>query len=902
MLDWMFKKNKAAAADAAAGTAPNAGAEGRSAQASAAVAPAIDWQPRLQAAWGDDTALLAVLRDGAPIDVKMAAVAALTSEAALKLAEREHRGHDRRVHRLAKQRYLAQVALRETGESADRLIEAARALGNGPLVPANRLVELDRAWQGLDQTLLDATRRAEFDALLTQLVALTRERGDHTLRIERWTAGARQALAQLQASCAAAASGTTDRAQLAAVGASARAVVDAAPDVDAVAGLRESLRTALHTAADLDERLAVLDALLQAPPAAGASGAPPEAPSAVSSDVPAGDAVAEGPPTPLDAVSRWQQFPPLADAHLAAALARRFEQWQQARDEARQARRSERRERSRERERDVRSVRTDTLATALERAETALAAGHLADTHKYLIEVDELLHGGGASGASLRTRIDAVQAEYTRLKGWQHWGGGLARDELLLQAEALAAASLGEPGAEIVKLSIRQQAEVIDDLRGRWKELDRLGGATSRSHWQRFDAALKTAYLPVAAHLDVQRAARAQNLLVRDQLVGALNAVALPDPNAGDAAPDWKSIAAALARFQTEWRTLGPLEHTVPHKERDKLVARMDAAVQRLEAPLDEARRGAELMRARLIARAEALAREASAGSQGRELVNTVRELQAEWQHHAAALPLPRAIESALWARFKSHIDAIFGARDAAFNARDAEFQAHGAERGALIERLATLGTDTPPAELKRVLSEVEAQWQRTGPAPRSDAAALDARYRGACDTVRQLLATHGQRSWQALCDALAAKLALCEAFEHGAGSAEDRAALEQRCAAQPVLPPAWEHALARRMSAGRAEPGKDRQGAASADDLLLQLEAAFQLASPPAFEAARRELKLRAMKAALESRQSAAVTALAPDALLATALERVALDEAQRERLARVIAALRDRGPARAG
>ena len=73
------------------------------------------------------------------------------------------------------------------------------------------------------------------------------------------------------------------------------------------------------------------------------------------------------------------------------------------------------------------------------------------------------------------SRIDAVQAEYTRLKGWQHWGGGLARDELVLQAEALAAATLGEPGADIVKLSIRQQAEVIDDLRARWKELDRLG-------------------------------------------------------------------------------------------------------------------------------------------------------------------------------------------------------------------------------------------------------------------------------------------------------------------------------------------------------------------------------------------------------------------------------------------
>jgi hypothetical protein len=192
-----------------------------------------------------------------------------------------------------------------------------------------------------------------------------------------------------------------------------------------------------------------------------------------------------------------------------------LEQWQQARDQVRQTRRTSG---ASARSISARVGRDETLATALERAEAALAAGHLADTHKHLLEVDELLHGG-ASDASLRSRIDAVQAEYTRLKGWQHWGGGLARDELVLQAEALAAATLGEPGADIVKLSIRQQAEVIDDLRARWKELDRLGGATSRLLWQRFDTALKTAYRPVAAHLDVQRAARVQNMQKREQLV-----------------------------------------------------------------------------------------------------------------------------------------------------------------------------------------------------------------------------------------------------------------------------------------------------------------------------------------------------------------------------------------------
>lgn len=892
MLGRIFNKDRAAVGDQPEGAAPELEAGGSPAQVEAAPVSAVDWQVRLQAAMGDDTALLALTREGAPVDVKMAAVSALTSEAALKLAEREHRSHDRRVHRLAKQRHTTQVATRKTGELAARLIEAAEALFKEPLVPANRLVELDRAWQALNTPLLDATQRTRFNALQAQLAALTRERGDHTFKIERWSVEARQALAHLHAACSAAATGAQDRTHLAAADASVRAVLDSAPAEDARASLRDSLLSALQTCAQLDQRLSVLDELQQAPAAARPAGL---------SELPASDASAEAATEALDPASRWLQLPPLADAHLADALNHRFEQWQQARDQVRQTRRTERRERALERRREVRRERTETLATALERAEAALAAGHLADTHKHLLEVDELLHGG-ASDASLRSRIDAVQAEYTRLKGWQHWGGGLARDELVLQAEALAAATLGEPGADIVKLSIRQQAEVIDGLRARWKELDRLGGATNRLLWQRFDTALKTAYRPVAAHLDVQRAARMQNLQKREQLVDALNAVALPDPTEGDATPDWKSPAVALERFQTEWRKLGPLEHTVPRQARDKLVERMGAAVARLEAPLNEARRGAQLERERLLARAKTLAAEASGDAQSRELVAKVRELQAEWQHQAAALPMARAIENALWTRFKTDIDAIFSARNAVFSARDAELKAYGAERAALIERLTAVSADTPSAELKRTLAEVDARWQRAGPAPRSNAAALDSRFRSARDNAHRFLIGRAQRDWHAACDALLAKLALCVQFEQTAGSAEAKATLEQCWVAQPVLPTLWEQALARRVALIQMTHGDGSPITTTADDLLLQLETAFQLDSPPAFEAARRELKLRAMKAALERRQSTASAPLTPDKLLAAILGRTALDDQQRERLGKVIAAVRDRGPTGAG
>lgn len=880
MLDWIFKKNKAAATERPA--AP-AAAPARPAPAAKPAAPAIDWPQQLQTALGDDAALLALARGAAPVDMKLAAVGAITSEATLKLAERELRDTDRRVHRLATQRHLAEVTLRETAEQAGRLIEAARALVGEPVIPSNRLVELDRGWRALDAGAVDATQRAEFETLLAQLSALTRERGDRALELERWASDARVALARLQAASLAVADATQDRSHLAEASDAARAVLAAAPGADTDAALRAALGAALQGGEELETRLVVLEALMQDRPAAEPS---------------TSDAADETAAPPLAPAARWLQFAPLADAAVAQALNQRFAQWQQARQDAQQLRRNEQRERARERQKGVRTEHTQALATALERAESTLAEGQLGPTHQHLVEIDELLHGGTPAGG-LSARIDAVQAGYTRLKGWQHWGGGLARDELVLQAEALAATTLGEAGALSVKLSVKEQAGLIDDLRGRWKELDRLGGATSRALWQRFEAALKTAHAPVAAHLDVQRAARQQNLQSREQLVEALNAVALPGPD--DAAPDWKTLAVALDRFETDWRRLGPLEHTVPHKLRDKLVERMRAAVLRVETPLNDARNVAQRGREQLVARAAALAAEAATGDPGRDLFPRVRELQSEWQQHAATLPLPRALENALWGTFKGHIDAVFNARDAAFNARDAEFKAHGAERAALVERLAALGPDTPPAELQRTLGEVESAWSRAGPAPRNDAAALEAQFRSARDGVRLLLATSAQRRWHGQCDALLARLEACEQFEAEVAQAGEpapaRAALEQRWAELPALPVLWEQALAQRVAPA---PGAADQVSATADELLLQLEAAYQLDSPPAFEAARRALKLQAMKAALESRPSAALAARTPDQWLAAALGRFGLDAAQRARLGAILKALRERGPAR--
>ena len=1118
MLDWILKykvrvpgaprKTPAAGtADPAAGTAanaattaakeagPGAGAKGSKAAAAkkaAPAAPVIDWDARLQAALGDNAALLALAQAPAPLPTKLAAINALAGEDALKEAERAFRSHDRRVHSLAKQRAQALRTQRETRAQAAKLIDAAQALAAEALIPVNSAVELDRAWSALDAALLQPEQREAFAALTTQLSALTRQRADHEAALKRWTSDARKAVEQLHTACTDTASGAQPASLLSEATASAQALATAAPPGAQAAAPAVALNEGVATARALAERLALLDKILEPglnqglnqgnqgleqglkqgldpvpdptpdrvpdpavdpavdpvvdealprplpgpepvasaaptseppvavdpvqadvpvqaadeepaqslsaspvqtaveelppapsenPPEAEPEGlvaaataaatpveidgqaqsdaradastdAPADAPEYALTDAPA-DTPEYAPPslpveppasapapvaakaTPLRPAQQWKLLPPLADSRLNSLLESRFEAWQRAQEDTRQQQRAQRREQAQEHKRAVRSERGDALDAVLTRAEARLAEGLVAETHKHLIEVDELLHAGAAAEA-LRPRIDRLQAGYAELRGWQHWAGSRARDDLTQEAEVLASSCAPGPEGQAPKLQLKAHADLIDNLRARWKELDRLGGASSRALWQRFDTALKAAYEPLAAHKAAQGAVREQNLAARRQLLDTLEGVAVPAADEAQADTDLRPAIVALEQFRVEWRKLGPLEHTVPHKARDKLAERMDAAVLRLQAPLDGAWGRAQEDRKALIERAQALAAsaQAAAGASsagGRDLVGEVRTLQAQWQQCAKALPLPRNAENALWTAFRSALDAVFSAREAAFSARDAEFKAYADERVALIERLEALG-EAKPADTKRTLAEVDALWQRAGPAPRAQAAALEQRFWRAREATLQWLAGSHQRSWLATCDALASKLALCEVRERDAagvdagaatpadatapadadadadadkGPAGDASAatLAEQWAALPVLPEVWEAAL--RQRAGLAAAAAPTAHAAlSHDAVLLQLEAAWNLPSAPAFAAARRELQLQAMKAALETRRTRAAEQepVAPDQWLAEALRRPTGEPPQRERLRAVLVALRQRGAAGKG
>jgi hypothetical protein len=820
-----------------------------------------EWRNRLATAADNDDVLLAIAKQATSLVIKQTAINAMTTEAGLKAAEREFRSHDRRIYRDAKLRYEGKVTERLARVEATDLITQCKELLLSDPIPANRFVDIDRAWQRLDPARLTAEMISEYQSISTQLTSTLRARGDQQLSFKRWQSDAERAQQELIEGCLAVAQSGMDRDKLAKLydhieslrGQGALLPAAETPRLEAqqreIDHTQAQLDSALQLARALDARLTFLDKLL----------------ADVSAKTQQSTATDDG-----SINARWQALPIANDGRVAKALNDRFDAYRRTENAARSAVTNSAASADAEATAAAKQAERAAFETLLEKAETTLAAGQIIESTASLAALDLQLKKHKIP-PKLLSRVEHVRAEVARLKGWQHWGGGRVREDLVVEAETLSKAITD------IKLNIKAHANAIEQLRERWKELDKLGGATNRELWLRFDGALKHAYLPVDAQLAKLKAMRQENLQSRNTLVAKLaeeaNTIIAAMP------PDWRAATRALDHFQSEWRKLGPVEHTVPHKAQPALLEKMQSTQAMLELPLAEARRVEAAKREKLVEQAKALA----ADSNQRDTIAKVRALQADWQQHAKSLPLARQQENRLWADFKAATDAVFKARDAISAARDQEFKSHLDARDKLIATLTALDEDTPPAEVRKTISDVDTAWRKAGEAPRHIAAKIDAKFRNARDRARDLVAGSAKRSWSKVCDALDAKIALCIAVESGSATNVD-----DDWNALTSLPASWEVSLSARRS---ATPKADDPAAS-----MLKLEAALDLASPPAFQAARQQMKLLAMKQAIEARQAVVISSVDIERWVADAIGAPLADAAANTRLRAILNGLRSR------
>ena len=811
----------------------------------------------------DESALVELALAAGQAETRMAAAERVQTPEILRRLADAAKNRDHGVARLARQRIDAIDDRRAQGDKADAILAELEALAEKPGPILTAVVELNRRWQALDMTG-DAARLARGDAARQNLQARFDREHDEQRTRARFERSVREWLTAL---------GPPDtpdalaaqRAGLAAL----RSEAAGSGDDSALSRLDEAEAKMLLWEHELQ---AVADA---------------EALVVEAEQLAAGTSIDHAKlPDRWQAVDRTHRTPALTRRFEAALMVieqRRLAQIQAAQQEASAARQR--------------------VHGLLHDAEQALAAGQLAPARAAADEIRARKADAGLLPKPTAQRLSRLVQQLTELERWESFGQQNARVQLCERADALAAAT-----ADAAHL-----AQEVQKLRNEWKTLDQQHAGVPKALWERFDRACEKAYAPAARHFAEVAARRKQARKQREEFIAAAAAhgpALLAEPR------DWRVIERWLRDTDHAWRegNLGSLEPDTWKK----LDARLKTALAPLRNALGEARDQAKAARQRLIDEATAV----GARALERDAPSQVKAIQAQWQEQAKLMALAQRDERALWEQFRAACDAVFTARDAKRREADGRKSENRRALEAICVQLEQLAhsADKDDQELRRALRDLQEQWKMASGGPEPGMAGIESRFRSAKSTVEAALSARARSREAAVWQTLAAKERLCEGLDaavQSSGASGDAAAssnaasdaaaarvaaTHEQWSALPALPAAWEQRLAARRDdalAALAEPAavapylaRIERGAGSRGALLLELEMALGLESPPELQAQRLALQVQQLRDRFQS-AAKTVSSTPGERLLAWCAEPGIADARERTRIVGVVAAI---------
>jgi hypothetical protein len=267
----------------------------------------------------------------------------------------------------------------------------------------------------------------------------------------------------------------------------------------------------------------------------------------------------------------------------------------------------------------------------------------------------------------------------------------------------------------------------------------------------------------------------------------------------------------------------------------------------------------------------------------GREAVDSIKRLQAQWKDVGAAA---RDQERALWDEFRRHCDAVFRKREQAHAEYAAGLQANKARAAALCEEVEEVAGRSGAALTTgaATLAERRAAFEALGELPRGEERALKARFDRAVDRVRAAVSRQrASEKEQSFADLLeAARLIHAYGWSVGrAASASEREALkgaaETFIAGVSLWPKGAAEALAVAWADAEAggERGAGAGGGVHTDPetalrmLCIRRELLADLPTPPEDQDLRRDHQMQRLVERMGQRNEAA-----PDEFETLALE----------------------------
>ena len=806
----------------------------------------------------DPSALIELALSATQAETRLAAAERVHDADALNRLAEAARNKDHGVYRLARQRVDAIRTRADQSAEADAILSELELLAAKPGPILSEVVELNRRWQALDMSH-DAARLARSQAARREVQARLEREQEESRAKSRLEESVREWSASLAA--------LTEPDSEALVQARNQLVI-----------LREEAQALGHAgaAAELAQAEARLGELEQEVAALAAA----EALVLEAERLAAGTYIDHGDlPRRWEALDRSLRTPAFTrrfEAALIAVEQRRRVHTELAQQESNAARQH--------------------LHALLHAAEQALAAGQLREARTAADEVRRLRLTAGALPKPTSQRMGRLQQQLGELERWQAFGQHNARVQLCERAEALAHFS-GD---------MRTLAQEVQGLRNEWKALDQQYAGVPKSLRERFDRACEKAYAPAARHFAEQAARRKEARSKREEFIaGARDQVQLllQEPR------DLRAIERWLREADQSWRegSLGSIEPKL-WKELD---AKVKAALAPLRGVLTEAREQAKAGRRTLIEQTRALAAKALE----RDAPSQVKAIQARWQEHAKANPLPQREERTLWEEFRAACDAVFKQRQDKRSEADGRKQE---ERQALegvvadMERLAQ-ASDKADEAIRREMRDLQARWKTLAPGSDPALRGTEARLRHALGAIEALLRSRARSREAAAWDTLAAKEQLCERLEillqgelDPDQAGREAEALSEQWSALPKLAGTCEQKMNGRRDAllwavrdaAAASDYRKRSAQAQAQrrEDLLALELLLGLDTPPELQAERLALQVKQLR----DRFKNSVSASAQDPgerLCDWCASPGVLDTRERARAQRVFAAMGRRG-----
>ena len=479
--------------------------------------------------------------------------------------------------------------------------------------------------------------------------------------------------------------------------------------------------------------------------------------------------------------------------------------------------------------------------------------------------------------ARLDKRLAVLAPKLQEMKQARVWSTQQAREELIVEVEALAAlADASDP---------KGLDEKIRGLRSKWRELDHGVGPAHEDTWKRFNSACVTANEPAKEFFKREAAQRRVNAAAMREICERVEAYAA---EVNWDAPDWESAASFVNASRKAFREVG----LVGHQNLRKLRPRFDAAIKPIETQLENESEREVRRRTLAIAALEACIKNEPLEKQ----IDLAKRTQRDWRPTVRARPRQ---EQQMWDALRKLCDGIFGQRDEKFASRKEAETAALSERQAVcaeLEALASANATTVDNEtIKAVTAQYSAlkdRWREAGEVHPGKRNAIAGRYRDACKKLDGLRDDVKRRQRARQTETMLERLRLVDqrwrAIAAGASaevSDEPWSALGEARGAMPKkLVKAFN-------SAPPSGPQIDERAA-----LCLRAELTADVPSPPEQSAARMALKVEQLKNAM-----AGTSALAPgeavnefiELWLQAPLTGTAADEATFERFAVALDAL---------